>query len=101
MKRMIPVVFTLFLLLSTLTLTGFVVLKGEAEEAGFIVEMSVTYNNNGTEEWVFTNEDRAIGLFMNNTWQTVQLINHSYPLENTTFDEDGNPMAVLQFPESK
>ncbi|MDH5636733.1 MAG: transglutaminase-like domain-containing protein [Candidatus Bathyarchaeota archaeon] len=101
MKRMVPVVFTLFLLLSTLTLTGFVVVKGEAEEAGFIVKMSVTYHNNGTEEWVFTNEDRAIGLFMNNTWQTVQLINHSYPLENTTFDEDGNPMAVLQFPESK
>ncbi|MDH5420084.1 MAG: hypothetical protein OEX06_07125, partial [Candidatus Bathyarchaeota archaeon] len=74
MKRMVPVVFTLFLLLSTLTLTGFVVVKGEAEEAGFIVKMSVTYHNNGTEEWVFTNEDRAIGLFMNNTWQTVQLI---------------------------
>ncbi len=94
-------VFTLFLLLSTITFTGFVVVKGETEEVGFIVKMSVTYCNNGTENWNFTEEDRAISLFMNNTWQTVQLINHSYSLENTTFDEDGNPMAVLQFPESQ
>ena len=101
MKRMIPVVLTLFLLLSSLTLPGFVAVKGGAEEAGFVVKMSVTYHNNGTGEWVFTNEDRGIGLFMNNTWQTVRLINHSYPIENTTFNEDGNPMAVLQFPEPK
>jgi hypothetical protein len=94
-------VFTLFLLLSTLAFTGFVVVKSETEEVGFIVKMSVTYCNNGTENWNFTEEDRAISLFMNNTWQTVQLINHSYSLENTTFDEDGNPMAVLQFPESQ
>lgn len=93
--------FILFLLLSTLTFTGFVVVKGETNEVGFTIKMSVTYYNNGTENWNFTDEDRAIGLFMNNTWQTVQLINHSYPIENVTFDEDGNPIAILQFPESQ
>ena len=101
-KRTIMVVSAFFLLLSTIPFDGFVIVKSETEEAGFIVKMSVTYhNNNETENWIFTEEDRAIGLFMNNTWQTVQLINHSYPLENTTFDEDGNPIAVLQFPESQ
>jgi len=100
-KRMIIVVSFLFLLLLTLTFTGFVVVKGETEEVGFIIKMNVTYCNNGTENWAFTEEDRAISLFMNNTWQTVQLINHSYSLENTTFDDDMNPMAVLQFPESQ
>ena len=96
------VVSSLFLLLSTLAFNGFVVVKGETEEAGFIIKMSVTYyNNNETENWAFPEEDRAIGLFMNNTWQTVQLINHSHPLEKTTIDEDENPIAVLQFPESE
>jgi len=93
------VVSILFLLLSTLTFTGFVVVKSETEEVGLIIKMSVTYsNNNETENWAFTEEDRTIGLFMNNTWQTVQLINHFYPIENTTLDEDGNPIAILQFP---
>ena len=100
-KRTIIVGSTLFLLLSTLTFTGFVVVKGETEEVSFIIKMGVTYCNNGTENWTFTEEERAISLFMNNTWQTVQLINHSYRLDNTTFDEDGNPMAVLQFPKSQ
>jgi hypothetical protein len=100
-KKMIIVVSTLFLLFSTLTFTGSVVVKGETNEAGFTIKMNVTYYNNGTENWNFTEEDRAIGLFMNNTWQTVQLINHSHPLENITIDEDGNPIAVLQFPESE
>ncbi len=102
MKRTITVVSTLFLLLSTIAFNGFVIVKGETEEVGFTIKMSVTYNNNNeTENWTFTEEDRAIGLFMNNTWQTVQLINHSHLLEKTTIDEDRNPIAVLQFPESE
>lgn len=102
MKRMMMVAATLFLLLSTLTFTGFVVVKGGTEEVGFTIKMSVTYyNNNEIESWIFTEDDRAISLFMNNTWQTVQLINHSYPIEETTVDEDYNPIAVLQFPESE
>jgi len=100
-KRMMVFVSTLFLLLSFIPFDGFVMVESETEEAGFIVKMRVTYHNNGTEEWVLTNEDRTIGLFVNNTWQTVQLINHSFPIENTTFDEDGNAIAVLQFPESQ
>ena len=100
-KRTTIVVFTLFLLLTTLTFTGFIMLKSENEEVAFIINMSVTYYNNGIENWAFTEEDRTISLFMNNTWQTIQLLNHSYNLENTTFDEDGNPIAVLQFPESQ
>lgn len=98
-KRAMMVTATLFLLLSTLAFSSLVVVKGETSEAGFVIKTSVTYYNNGTGNWVFTDEDRAIGLFMNNTWQTVQLINHSYPIKNATFDEDGNPIAVLQFPE--
>lgn len=101
MKRMTIIVSTLFLLLASLTFTSFVMLKRENEEVTFIINMSATYCNKGIENWTFTEEDRTISLFMNNTWQTIQLIEHSYTIENTTFDEDGNPIAVLQFPESQ
>lgn len=35
---------------------------------------------------------------MNNSWQTVRLANYSRPLNKTEVDDDGNPIAVLQFP---
>jgi len=98
MKRVIMIASILFLLLSTLVFNGFVVMKVETDDAGFAIMMSVNYCNNGTEKWVFTEEDRAIGLFMNNTWQTVYLTYHSRPLERQELDVDGNPIAVLQFP---
>lgn len=34
---------------------------------------------------------------MNNTWQSVQLVNHSYPLKSVKNDAEGNQIAVLQF----
>ncbi len=101
LKRMTIVTFTLFLLLASLTFASFVMLKSENEEVTFIINMNVTYCNKGIENWTFTEEDRTISLFMNNTWQTIQLLEYSYTRENTTFDEDGNPIAVLQFPESQ
>jgi transglutaminase-like putative cysteine protease len=101
LKMAVIVAAIFFLLLSTLAFNSPVVVKGETNEAGFIIKTSVTYYNNGTENWVFTDQDRGIGLFMNNTWQTVQLINHSYPIENSTVDEDKNPIAFLQFPKTE
>jgi len=100
-KRGMMVAATLLLLLSTLAFNGFVTVKGETNEAGFIIKTSVTYYNNGTENWVFTDEDRTIGLFMNNTWQTVYLTYHSHPLEKLDIDEDGNPIALLEFPKTE
>ncbi len=72
----------------------------EAQDLSFVIQTSVTYSNRGTETWNLTEEDRTVSLFMNNTWQTVSLINHSHPVEATKTDGDGNPTAVLQFPES-
>jgi len=99
-KRVMMVAAILFLLLSTLAFSSLVVVKGETNEVAFIIKTSVTYYNNGTKNWVFTDEDRAIGLFMNNTWQTVHLTYRSHPLE-FDIDEDGNPIAVLQFPKTE
>lgn len=70
----------------------------EDQGISFTIQMSVTYSNRGTETWNLTEEDRTISLFMNNTWQTVSLTNHSHPVEETKTDRDGNPTAVLEFP---
>lgn len=63
----------------------------------FIIRSHVTFENRGVETWHFTDEDRAIGFFMNNSWQTVFLIQHSHPLERVTEDNDGNSIAILDF----
>jgi len=99
-KRVMMVAATIFLLFSTLAFNSLVVVKSQTNDVAFVIETSVTYHNNGTGNWVFTNEDRAVGLFMNNTWQTVHLTYHSHPLESDV-DKDGNPIAVLQFPKTK
>lgn len=100
MKR-IGVALCVFLLLSAFTSECLVVVKGASQNSSFIITMSVTFSNNGTSIWNLTHEDKAISLFMNNTWQTVQLTNYSHPIEMQEPDNDGNPLAVLRFPESE
>jgi hypothetical protein len=73
----------------------------ENQDLEFTIQSSVTYFNNGTGVWNFTEDDRTIGLFMNNSWQTVNLTECSFPIEKVTNDEDGNPYAVLQFNKEK
>jgi transglutaminase-like putative cysteine protease len=63
----------------------------------FIIRSDLTFENRGVETWDFTDEDRAISLFMNNSWQTVFLLHHSHPLESVTEDNDGNSIAILDF----
>ena len=61
----------------------------------FIIRSTVTFVNNGTSMWNLTEADRAISLFMNNSWQTVLLVNHSHPLEAIAENEDDNLAAIL------
>jgi len=51
--------------------------------------------------WNLSYEERTIGLFMNNSWQTVYLLNSSCPLDEIRVDEDGNLIAILSTPTSK
>lgn len=85
------------MLLASFTFYSFTLLESETWNASYIIQSTVTYSNQGANIWNLTEEDRTISLFMNNTWQTVYLANHSHPLQNVTVDEDGNPIAVLQF----
>jgi transglutaminase-like putative cysteine protease len=94
---MVTVSFVLFVLLASYTFYSFTLLENENWSVSYIIRSTVTYSNQGANIWNLTEEDRTISLFMNNTWQTVYLANHSHPLQNVTVDEDGNPIAVLQF----
>jgi len=98
-SRKKPLAFTLIVSLLFVAFAFSIPYLGEAEaqDLEFTIRTSVTYSNNGTGVWNFTEEDRAISLFMNNSWQTVHLTEHSFSIENITNDDDGNPLAVLQF----
>jgi len=100
MKRSVLAALTIFLLFANITFFVSVPVKSEDQDLEFIIRSSVTFSNNGTSIWNLTEEDQSIGLFMNNTWQTVYLTNYSHPIKEI-IDEEGNQMAVLQFSESK
>lgn len=103
MKRAVAVASILIVLLATTVFQSPAVVEGESQDLTFVIHVKVNLSNssNGTKIWNFTTEDRTIGLFMNNTWQTVQLTNSSLPLETMAVDEDGNPVGFLQFPQSE
>ena len=62
----------------------------------FILTIKVTYENrNPRESWILTESDATLGLFMNNSWQTVYLTYVSYPIEKFIYDSDGNLVALL------
>jgi len=97
-KRMstIPLIFLLlFLPLSAKSLG---VVRGESGEINYSVKSTVTYVNPlaGASIWNLTEEDRSISLFMNNSWQNVELKSISSPLEALESDSDGNYIAVLK-----
>ena len=79
------------------TLPSFLSHHADAENMRFVIRSNVTFENRGTVTWNLTEEERAISLFMNNTWQTVFLIDHSHRLETISEDDDGNSIAVLDF----
>ena len=91
--------FVLTLLVATIVFQGSVSVRGELSEKRFTITMAVTYFNNGTNVWDLTGEDYAISLFMNNSWQSVSLAEHSLPLNSVKNDTDGNILGFLNFPQ--
>jgi len=72
------------------------------ENKSFILKITSTFENCSPQKkvWNLSKEERTIGLFMNNTWQTVYLLNSSHPISEFQIDEDGNPIASLSLPKS-
>jgi len=99
MKRLPALSLILLALLLIPSFQNLSTVHGETEDENYFIRSTVTYANpsGNTNVWNFSEDDRTISLFMNNTWQTVELVNSTFPME-TKKDEDGNSVAVLQFP---
>ena len=69
----------------------------------FTISITVTYENRNSQGniWYFSKEDKELGLFMNNSWQKVYLLNVSCPIASFDVDLNGNPMAYMEFPTSE
>jgi len=98
MKRLLTSLILLALLLIS-SFQNLSTVRGETEDKNYFIKSTVTYANPSvnTNVWNFTEDDRTISLFMNNTWQTVELVNSTFSFEKTKNDDDGNPIAVLRF----
>ena len=65
----------------------------------FVYETKVRYENRGDQPWPLSDGDVAFCLFINNSWQEVELKWTSRPVEAIVEDEDGNLWAILDVPD--
>ena len=75
---------------------------GDVDYRYFTIVSTVTYENRNTHgvSWQLTKDEKELGLFMNNSWQTVYLLNASYSVNSFEVDEDDNSVAFIEFPQS-
>jgi len=97
LKEALKTTFVLVLLASAILFQGSFSAKGESSEKRFTITSTVTYSNNGASVWDLTGEEYAISLFMNNSWQSVSLAEHSLSLNSIGYDTDGNLLGFLNF----
>jgi transglutaminase-like putative cysteine protease len=99
LKKASKVTFILILLVATILFQSPPHVRGEPSERRFTITSTVTYSNNDSETkfWNLTGEDYAISLFMNSSWQSVNLVEYSLPLISVGLDGDGNLLGFLNF----
>jgi len=103
MKRLVIIPLVLLTIFSLLSTRKAIILASETEDIHYSMKTAITYSNpaNGSKIWNFTEDDRTIGLFMNNSWQTVELRNTTYTLNEIRTDEDGNKIGLLKLPKQQ
>jgi transglutaminase-like putative cysteine protease len=60
------------------------------DEATYVYSLTYTFENEGAEPYLLELGDYTLPLFVNNTWQTVTVINSSTPYRVGTIDDDRN-----------
>jgi len=104
MKKPYAILLILIVLSTTLSSQSIFVVRGESADKNYLLKSTVKYSNpaSSSRVWDFTQrkDDRTISLFMDNNWQTVELLNSTFSFE-TEYDEDGNAVAALQFPSTE
>src|SRR3990170_5126399 len=63
----------------------------------YIYTSTFIFENRGSSPYNLTEADATITLFMNDTWQTVRILNSTPPITRSYYDEDGNSLAILNF----
>lgn len=103
MKRLVIIPLVLLTILPLLLTQKVIIVAGQTENIHYSMKTTITYSNpaNGSEIWNITEDDRAIGLFMNNSWQTVELKNATYTMNDIRTDEDGNKIGLLELPKQQ
>jgi len=93
----------LSILLLTFIIAPFTVETGNAVSGDkkYVIKSSVKFTAPPGHGWNFTEDDKAIGFYMNTSWQTVSLVNSSHQFESVKINEDGNSIAVLNMPNIK
>jgi hypothetical protein len=94
----------LFLSLSSYLLFNRLPLNVSEEKAAsrsFILKITLTLENDSPygRTWNLSETERSISLFMNDSRQTVYLLNVSHPLDAVRLDADGNPTGILSIPQ--
>lgn len=104
MKKLLGFPLILIILLFTFSQSAKSAATEADEENSYLLKSTVQYSNPSSNYvWDFAEreEDRTINLFMNSSWQTVKLLNSTFPVEAVKNDSDGNSVAVLQFPQAE
>ena len=102
-KRVLIISLTSLMLFPLFTVTSLVVVQGELGDTTYSIKSTVTYINLNEESrtWNLSEEDRTVSLFMNNSWQSVELKDTTFPFEALKTDTDGNNITVLKFPKEQ
>jgi len=100
MKKTPVAILALLLAFTLLSTQKTMVTEGETGNMHYSMRYTVTYSDpvNGSKTWDLTEDDRTIGLFMNNSWQSVELKSATYSLSSIKNDEDGNKIGLLELP---
>lgn len=103
MKRLAIISLMLLTTLLLISTQKAIIIAGQSENAYYSMTSTITYSNpaSGSKIWNITEDDRTIGLFMNNSWQTVELKNATYAMNDIRTDEDGNKIGLLELPKQQ
>jgi transglutaminase-like putative cysteine protease len=70
-----------------------------AQTSRYAFNSTYTFEDRGDKPLSLTEDDATISLFINNRWQKVSIENPSHGKVREFEDEDGNSLAVMDFPD--
>ena len=88
-------------LLALIIITGLLVpLVSAADSSTFVYKLDYTFENRGDKDFPLEREDFTLPLFINNTRQTVSILNTSQGYTREIIDTDGNWGAIMDVDET-